>query len=345
MSGPISYKKAGVDIDAADAAKRRMAASLDAGDARVLNKLGAFAAVFEADFGAYEHPVLILKMEEPGSKQKLAAQHGRLPFVGYDLVHHLINDIIVMGAEPLAVVDCIICGHMEGDVVAELVKRMAEACRQQGCALVGGETSEQPGVIESGVYVLAASIVGVAERSKVIDGSTIREGDAVLAVASNGLHTNGYSLVRALIAQHPELLEKDVAGRTFLDAILEPHKCYWHAFKDILGLPGVHGLAHITGGGIRDNLKRVLPANVDAAIDLKAVRILPVFHTVREAGGVDDADMLRTFNLGVGMTMVVAPDSVKRVQAHLASHDCECYPIGCVVKGTGDVLLQGRLKW
>ena len=345
MSGPISYKKAGVDVDAADAAKRRMAASLETGDARVLNKLGAFASLFEADFSGYEHPVLVLKMEEPGSKQKLAARHGRLPSVAYDLVHHLINDIIVTGAEPLAVLDCIICGRLQGDVVAELVERMADACRQQDCALVGGETSEQPGVVEDGVYVLSASIVGVVEKSNVIDGSKIRDGDVVLAVASNGLHTNGYSLVRALIAQEPEILGTDVAGQPFLDAILEPHKCYRRAFKGMTDLPGLHGMAHITGGGVRDNLKRILPSGVDAVIDLSTIQILPVFCAIRQAGGIEDAEMLRTFNLGVGMAIVCTPEAVPALQNHLAGRDCECYTIGQVVEGQGQVRFDRLLPW
>ena len=204
MKEQLSYKKAGVDIDAADAVKKVMAKSLETADKRVLNKIGAFASLFDGTFPEYEHPVLVLKTEEPGSKQKLAFQYNRVSSICYDMINHLINDIITMGAKPLSVQDAIICGKLEKEVVTELVHSISQACREQDCVLIGGETSEQPGVLEAGIYILTASLVGVVEKSKIIDGSKIEEGDSVLAVASNGLHTNGYSLVRALMAQKPD---------------------------------------------------------------------------------------------------------------------------------------------
>lgn len=345
MEEKLSYKKAGVDIHAAEAAKRRMAKALEADDPRVLNRLGAFASLFDPRFATYEHPVLVLKMEEPGSKQKLAAQYGRVASIAYDLIHHLINDIAVMGAEPLAVLDCIICGHLEKDVAVDLVENMAEACRQQGCSLVGGETSEQPGVVDPGTYILTASIVGVVETARIIDGSKIQEGDVVLAVASNGLHTNGYSLVRALIAEKPEIVRTDVEGEGFLDAILRPHQCYYQAFKGLFDLPGLHGIAHITNGGIAGNLKRILPEDVDAVIDLGAVRVLPIFRVIRDAGNIEDAEMLRPFNMGVGMTIVANSQAAEEIQSHLAAHDCKSYAIGEVARGSGQVVLEGGLNW
>lgn len=345
MDERLSYQKAGVDIDVADAAKAAMARSLETSDPRVLNKLGAFASLFDASFPGIEHPVLVLKIEEPGSKQKLAFQHRRPAGIAYDLINHLVNDIIVLGARPLAVLDVIVCGRIEKDVVAAFVDALARACREQDCSLVGGETSEQPGVVEAGVYVLAASIVGVADRDKVIDGSKIAAGDTVLAVASNGLHTNGYSLVRALTAKKPEILGAQVGGESFLDAILRPHKCYWQPFRELFAWPELHGLAHITGSGIAGNLNRILPAGLDAEVDLSAIRILPIFKLIRDAGGVDDADMLRTFNLGVGMTLVVAPSAVARVQTHLAAKGCESYPIGTIVEGSQHVAYRGVLHW
>ncbi|HUT32642.1 MAG TPA: phosphoribosylformylglycinamidine cyclo-ligase [Planctomycetota bacterium] len=345
MDDKLSYQKSGVDIDVADATKQAMARSLETRDPRVLNKLGAFASLFDARFPDLEHPVLVLKIEEPGSKQKLAFQHKRPAGIAYDLINHLVNDIIVMGARPLAVLDVIICGKIEKEVVSQFVDALAKACREQDCSLVGGETSEQPGVVEAGVYVLAASIVGVADRDKVIDGSKIAVGDTVLAVASNGLHTNGYSLVRALIARKPDILAKQVAGESFLDAILRPHKCYWQPFRGLFAWPELHGLAHITGSGIAGNLNRILPPGLDASIDLSAIRILPIFKAIRDAGGVDDPDMLRTFNLGVGMTLVVAPSAVSRMQSHLAAKGCESYPIGEIVKGKQQVAYHGALRW
>lgn len=345
MDEKLSYQKAGVDIDVADATKEAMAKSLETPDPRVLNKIGAFASLYDGSFPDLKHPVLVLKIEEPGSKQKLAFQHRRPVGIAYDLVNHLVNDIIVMGARPLAVLDVIICGKIEKEVVAEFVDALARACREQDCSLVGGETSEQPGVVEAGIYILAASIVGVADRDCIIDGSKIEIGDTVLAVASNGLHTNGYSLVRALMAKKPEITKAKVAGEPFLDAILRPHKCYWQPFRDLFAWPELHGMAHITGSGIAGNLERILPPGTDAAIDLAAIRILPIFKLIRDEGNVDDADMLRTFNLGVGMTLVVAPSAVARVQSHLAAKGCESYPIGHIVKGQQRVTYSGSLRW
>lgn len=195
MKEQLSYEKAGVNIEVADAAKRAMAKSLETTDKRILNKIGVFATLFDGTFPGYKHPVLVLKTEEPGSKQKLAFQYNRVSPICYDMVNHLINDIVVMGATPLAVQDAIICGKLEKEVVTQIVNSISEACREQDCVLTGGETSEQPGIIEPGIYILTASIVGVVEKSKVIDGSKIRKGDLVLAVASNGPHTNGYSLI------------------------------------------------------------------------------------------------------------------------------------------------------
>jgi phosphoribosylformylglycinamidine cyclo-ligase len=345
MSEPLSYKKSGVDIDAADAAKRAMARSMQSADPRVLNRLGPFASLFDARFRGYKEPVLVLKMEEPGSKQKLAFQHGRVTSICYDLVNHLIDDIIVMGARPLAVLDCIVCGRLEPQTAAQIVAALAAACRHQECTLVGGETSEQPGVVWPGIYILTASAVGVVERSRIIDGGRIAEGDAVLAVASNGLHTNGYSLVRALVERRPRVLEETVDEQPFLEALLRPHTCYYKAVRDLFEEPGLHGMAHITGGGIGGNLNRILPAGLDARVELDRLRILPVFQFIREQGEVDDADMLRTFNLGVGLTIVAAPDAAPKVQAHLSEQGCACYPIGTIVKGEQKVAFSGSLSW
>ena len=345
MSEPISYEQAGVNIDIADATKREMAESIDSGDARIFNKVGAFASLVDGRFGGLNEPVLVLKTEEPGSKQKLAFKHGRVSSICYDLINHLINDIIVMGAEPLYVQDCIICGKIEPDVVKELVASMAAACSEQGCTLVGGETSEQPGVIEAGVYVLSASIVGVVDKGRIIDGSSITEGDVVLAVASNGLHTNGYSLVRALIDREPSILDRPVDGESFLDAIMRAHLCYWTAMRDLFGIPGLHGMAHITGGGIEGNLNRILPEGLAADVDVSRIRILPIFRHLRELGALEDDDMLKTFNMGVGLTIVAGTDAVETIQAHLRTHELDSYVIGRIVKGDRQVLLGGSLNW
>ena len=345
MPEKLSYKKAGVDIDAADATKKAFARSLETSDARVLNRIGAFASLFDGRFPGYRYPVLVLKSEEPGSKQKLAFQHDRVDSLCYDLVNHLINDIIVMGATPLSVQDVIVCGRMEKDLVGRLVASMAAACREQDCTLTGGETSEQPGVVEAGVYILTASAVGVVDKEKIVDGSRIVAGDQILAVASNGLHTNGYSLVRALLAQKPDLAGMQVGGETFLDAIMRPHRCYYHPFRDLFEQDGLHGMAHITGGGIQGNLDRVLPDRLDAVVDLGALQILPVFRLIRDQGKIDDADMLRTFNMGAGMTLVVESTAVDPIRAHLREQECDSYLIGEIVPGEKQVRYAGALNW
>jgi phosphoribosylformylglycinamidine cyclo-ligase len=343
VSDPLSYRAAGVDIDNADRTKADMAQILGGQDARVLNSLGAFASLFDARFPGYREPVLVLKMEEPGSKQKLAFRYGRIASICRDLVNHLVNDIAVMGARPLAVQDVIVCGKLEREVVSEVVRHLAEACRELGCSLVGGETSEQPGVLEAGSYVLAASIVGIAERSAVVDGSRVHAGDAVLAIASNGLHTNGYSLVRALMERDPSIVDRDVGGERFLDVVLRPHTPYLRPLEGLVGDPALHGMAHITGGGIAGNLCRILPTGLDAVIDLGAIRVPPVFDLIREAGRVDEADMLRTFNVGAGLLLVVEDAEAGRAIDHVQSHGNGCYPVGRIEPGTARVRFRGSL--
>jgi phosphoribosylformylglycinamidine cyclo-ligase len=349
----LSYEKAGVSIDNADAAKKKMAETMATRDPRVLHRAGAFAALFDASFPGIKEPVLVMKTEEPGSKQKIAFQHGRAASIGFDMINHLIDDIIVVGAQPVAVQDCIVCGKLQKEVVLELVQAINDACRQNDCFLIGGETSEQPGVLEAGTYILSSSIVGVVEKSKILDGRHIQKGDVVLAVPSNGLHTNGYSLVRALMAQHPglvdEMIEAPDGGRErFLEAILKPHTCYYQAFKglfaDNMG-GGLHGVAHITGGGIAGNLNRILPEGLDALIDASKLRILPLFKRIKELGNVPEGDMMKTFNLGVGMTIVCSAGAAGGIAAHLAGQGMEAYAIGKIVGGSAVVGYEGRVVW
>lgn len=349
----LSYEKAGVNIDNADAAKEQMAEKMETRDPRVLHKKDAFAALYEITGMGYREPVLVMKTEEPGSKQKLAVQHGRPAGVAYDMIHHLIDDIIVTGARPLLVQDCIVCGKLEKDVVVALVAAVADACKSNDCLLLGGETSEQPGVVDAGVYILSSSIVGMVEKSKIIDGRTIVAGDAVVAVASNGLHTNGYSLVRALMAQQPDLPGHKLAGpdgkeETFIDAILRPHTCYWQAFKGLFedNVGGaLHGIAHITGAGIVGNLERIMPASLDAVIEAPKMRILPLFKLIKQRGNVPEADMLRTFNCGVGMTIVCAASAAEGIIAHVKKHGHDAYLVGRVEKGSGKVRYEGSPVW
>ena len=311
--------------------------------------VGPFATLIDAGFPDYDHPLIVFKTEEPGSKQKLAVAHGAYRSICFDLVNHLINDIVVMGAEPLAVQDAIICGTLQREVVTAMVAALAEACRAQGCSLTGGETSEQPGVLDPGTYVLTASVVGVVERAAAIDGSRIAAGDAVLALASGGVHTNGFSLVRRLLQRDPALAGRPLGGATVLEQLLQPHRCYLAALRPSLRRAELHGLAHVTGGGIGDNLRRVLPAGVTAEIDLSRIEVPEIFAVLRGAGSLADAEMLRVFNVGVGMVAVVAPGAEEPVRTAAAAAGVACYPVGRIAAADptrpGTVAFHGALRW
>ena len=340
----LSYSKAGVDISYTDSIKEEMSAYLHSRDDRVLNGLGPFASLYNINFPEIKNPVLVLKSEEPGSKQKLAMEYGYTESICHDMINHLVNDIAVMGARPLAVLDTIVCGNAEKDTIKSLVKGISEACAENECSLVGGETSIQPSVIDPGVYVLTSSIAGIVDRNRVVDGSAIREGDAVLAIASNGLHTNGYSLVRLLMEKMPAIKLDRVEGITFIEQIMKPHTPYYKAIRELLGKDYLHGMAHITGGGIAGNLCRVMPENLCAEIDRERIRILPIFRYVKAQGKVSDEEMLRTFNMGVGFVLVV-PETEKRQVMEAVSKYYECYEIGHVKKGGKKVEFIGRLHW
>jgi phosphoribosylformylglycinamidine cyclo-ligase len=245
----LTYARAGVDINTTDAVKQQMAKSIDVGDAHVLNRVGAFASLLELNVGRMADPVLVYKTDEPGSKQKLAFELGGIAGLAQDLVNHLINDVIVMGATPLYMQECIVCSRIDPIVVAEIVASMADACREQGCALVGGETSVQPDMVGDGLYVLSASVIGLVERSQVADGHMIQDGDIVVGVASNGLHTNGYTLVRRLLERDEDLGTRRIGEHTFTEVIMRLHRCYYHGVRGFFGDPSLKGMAHITGGG------------------------------------------------------------------------------------------------
>lgn len=340
-----AYRQVGVDIDVANAAKRAMAEFIDRPDPRVLSKTGQFAALFHFDKTAYRDPVLVFKTEEPGSKQVLALEHGRIDSIARDMINHLVNDCIVMGATPLMVQDAIICGRIDNIVVTRMVQAIAEACRENECVLTGGETSEQPGVLRPGLYVMTSSIVGVVERDGIVDGRSIEEADVVIGLESSGPHTNGYTLIRDLVTRIPEILSRKIGTGTFLDAVLTPHRSYHHPLKRLLKDRMVKGMAHITGGGILENLNRVLPVDRDATIDLGAYRIPPVFRVLRDEAHLSDEEMLKVYNLGVGFVIVVSPPRVSEAINHLLGHGVPAYVIGTISKGSGAVIPMNRLQW
>ena len=340
----LSYSKAGIDITYTDTIKREMAKHLDTKDDRVLNGLGPFASLYDIKFQEIENPVLVLKSEEPGSKQKLAIEYGYSESICHDMVNHLVNDIVVMGAKPLAVLDTIVCGNAEADTIKTLVKGVSDACKENECSLVGGETSIQPLVVDPGVYVLTSSIAGIVERSKVIDGSQIKEGDAVLAIASNGLHTNGYSLVRLLMDKMPQIKLDKIDGLTFIEQIMKPHTPYYRSIKDLFDKDVIRGMAHITGGGIEGNLCRIIPEGLSAKIDLSKIKILDIFKYIRNNGNISDEEMLRTFNCGVGFNIVTNQKDKAAVMHHV-SRFYDCYEIGVIESGDRKVKFENRLNW
>lgn len=340
----LSYSKAGIDITYTDTIKREMAKHLDTKDDRVLNGLGPFASLYDIKFQEIENPVLVLKSEEPGSKQKLAIEYGYSESICHDMVNHLVNDIVVMGAKPLAVLDTIVCGNAEADTIKTLVKGVSDACKENECSLVGGETSIQPLVVDPGVYVLTSSIAGIVERSKVIDGSQIKEGDAVLAIASNGLHTNGYSLVRLLMDKMPQIKLDKIDGLTFIEQIMKPHTPYYRSIKDLFDKDVIHGMAHITGGGIEGNLCRIIPEGLSAKIDLSKIKILDIFKYIRNNGNISDEEMLRTFNCGVGFNIVTNQKDKAAVMHHV-SRFYDCYEIGVIESGDRKIKFENRLNW
>lgn len=340
----LSYSKAGVDIAYSDAIKREMKQYLKTSDPRVLNGLGPFASLYDISFSDIKHPVLVLKSEEPGSKQKLAMEYGYSESICHDMINHLVNDIVVMGAKPLAVLDTIVCGNAEKETIASLVKGISQACQNNECSLVGGETSIQPQVVEHGVYVLTSSIAGIVAKDKVIDGSKISAGDVILAIASNGLHTNGYSLVRMLMDKYPQIKLERTMNETFIEQIMKPHTPYYQALKGLFTKVSIHGMAHITSGGIEGNLCRVIPDGLTAKIDLAKINILPIFKYIKHRGNIDDKEMLNKFNCGVGFNVVVSQQDKRQVMEHLSEY-YPCYEIGVIENGQDKVEFENKLNW
>ena len=341
----MQERKYEVDIDLANQTKAEMASALESSDPRVRNKIGAFASLFDFCVPGIEHPVLVMKTEEPGSKQVLAFQSDRIESICCDMINHLVNDCIVMGATPLIVQDAVICGKLDKPLVKRIVAAVSAACREQGCALTGGETSEQPGALAAGSYVLTSSIVGVVDRDAIIDGSRVAPGDVAIGLEASGPHTNGYTLIRRLLADNPTLAQADVGGVSFFDRVMESHRCYYQGLKDLFPTGMLRGLAHITGGGIKENLNRILPPGADAIIDLSRYRVSALFRRIRDEGHVSDAEMLRTFNMGVGLVAVVRPGDVDTVIQHLSDRGFPSYIIGEIVQGDRRVETKGALSW
>jgi phosphoribosylformylglycinamidine cyclo-ligase len=337
----MTYAAAGVDIDAATQAKKRIRglarATFTPG---VLTDIGSFGALFRLELDRYAEPLLVSSCDGVGTKLKVAFMTGIHDTVGYDLVSHCVSDIMVQGARPLFFLDYIACGKLEPGVVEQVVSGLARGCREAGCALIGGETAEMPDFYAPGEYDLAGFIVGVVDRPRLIDGSRIRTGDILLGLPSAGLHTNGYSLARRLFFERLGLGPVDRVpelGATVAEALLAPHRSYYSLLEPLLDSGVLRGMAHITGGGITDNLPRILPAGSGAVVRRGSWPVTPIFRFIQRQGEVDDAEMYRTFNMGIGMILVVAPEDAATVVAELGARGEICHRIGEIAEGDGTV--------
>ncbi len=332
-----TYRDAGVDLAAADRAVERIKALAAATHGpEVLGGVGGFGGLFE--LSGYRQPVLVSGTDNVGTKLKIALAMGRFESLGRDVVNACVNDVIVCGAKPLFFLDYLATGKMDANLAEEIVRGVAAACVENGCALIGGETSQLPGLFAPGEFDLSGFAVGVVEKDDILDGTTIRPGDALLGLPSSGLHTNGFSLVRRIfgVDDNPRVLEEHVPrlDATLGDALLVPHRCYYPLLAPVL--PQIKGMAHITGGGFEGNVPRCLPKGVAARINLDAWDVPPIFRLLQERGRVEEAEMYRVFNMGIGMVLVVAPDALATVQAAVP----EARVVGEVVVGAGDPTVE-----
>jgi len=323
-----TYAAAGVSIDTAAKAKELIGKQARTTHRpEVLSGVGFFGGLFE--FKGYEQPVLVSSVDGVGTKLKIATALNKHDTIGIDLVNHCVNDILTCGAEPLFFLDYIAMGKLVSEQVAAIAQGLAQACREVGCALIGGETAEMPGLYAGEDYDLVGFIIGVVEKAKLIMGKTIMAGDTIISLPSSGLHTNGYSLVRKIFGvgqlekHYPEL------GRTLGEGLLEPHRCYYHQLKPLLSL--IKGMAHITGGGLIDNVPRVLPQGLAARFNRQAWTVPPIFQLIQQRGNVERDEMYRVFNMGIGMVLICSPDVIDQLMKQLP----EAKIIGEVVKQVG----------
>ena len=340
----LTYRDAGVDIDAKMDAIARIRDKVQStySDA-VLADIGSFGGMFQIPARAGSPTVLVGSVDGVGTKLMVAFQTGRHDTCGYDLVSHCVNDILVMGARPLFFMDYLALGRVQGGIVEQVMDGLVRACREAGCALIGGETAEMPDLYQPGEYDLAGFIVGTVERDQILDGSRVEVGQELLGIPSAGLHTNGYSLARKIFFERLGLAPEDTVpelGTTVADALLAPHRQYLAALDRPLQEGWVRAMAHITGGGLTDNLPRVLPGGTAAAIRRGAWEIPPLFRFLQQQGGVDEEEMFRVFNQGVGMVVIVAKEDRAALMDHLESLGEHPFLIGEVVSGEREVIYR-----
>ncbi|MBK1674366.1 phosphoribosylformylglycinamidine cyclo-ligase [Ectothiorhodospira shaposhnikovii] len=337
----ISYRDAGVDIDAGNALVERIKPHAQrTRRPGVMAGLGSFGALFELPIADYKEPVLVSGTDGVGTKLKLAQQLGRHDTIGIDLVGMCVNDIIVQGAEPLFFLDYYATGSLDVDTAADVVKGIADGCAESGCALVGGETAEMPGMYAPGEYDLAGFAVGIVEKARIIDGSQVSPGDVLLGLASSGPHSNGYSLIRRLLEITGADLDSPCGETTLGDALMAPTRIYVKPLLELLRQQPVHALAHITGGGILENLPRVMSSGTVAKVDPQAWPRPPVFQWLQQAGGIDEREMLRTFNCGVGMILVLPETAVAATEALMSQAGIDSWRLGSIEAGEGEARVE-----
>jgi phosphoribosylformylglycinamidine cyclo-ligase len=336
-----SYRDSGVDIDAQDEALREVRRIVrDTYTPGVLSEIGSFGGLFSGRFEDMESPILVSSADGIGTKIRVAQAMKIHDTVGYDLVCHCVNDILVQGARPLFFLDYYATGKLRPPVMTDVIRGMARACRENGCALIGGETAEMPGFYSDEDYDVAGFIVGVVDAKQLIDGKRVREGDVLIGLPSVGLHTNGYSLARRILFEKLDYDYQSIIpglGKAG-EVLLEPHISYLKPLMPLVQTSALHAMAHITGGGLTDNIPRVLPDSLDAKIRLGSWPVLPIFRFLHEKGEVATDEMLRVFNMGIGMVLLVEPATVDSVAKHFTGIGQQYYFIGNVVKGSGRVV-------
>jgi len=339
---PITYADAGVDIDRANRTKKRIKYLAHKTFNRgVLSEIGGFGGLFSIDKTKYVDPVLVSSVDGVGTKLKIAFEMDMHQTIGADLVNHCVNDIAVQGAAPLFFMDYLATGQLQPEVAEKVVEGLATACKSNGCALIGGETAEMPGFYPDGEYDLAGFIVGVVERERIITGKTVEVGDVILGLPSNGLHTNGYALARKLLFEVGgytlDTYVNELKGKVG-NELLRTHKSYWPIIRKLVAADCVSALAHITGGGITENLPRVLPKGVAAVIEVGSWPVQPIFEHLQKLGNVPQDEMLRTFNMGLGMLLVVPSKKFKKAQSVLDRAGEKAHTVGRIVKGDRKVI-------
>ena len=330
----LTYREAGVDIEAgAELVERIRPHAARTSRPEVMAGLGGFGALFELPLDRYRQPVLVSGTDGVGTKLRLAQETGRHDSIGIDLVAMCVNDIVVVGAEPLFFLDYYATGHLDVDIAADVVIGIAQGCEQAGCALIGGETAEMPGMYQGEDYDVAGFAVGVAEKEALIDGSRVQAGDVVLGLASSGPHSNGYSLIRRVLDHSGESLDAPLPGGDGMslgEALMAPTQIYVRPLLELMQQLPVHAAAHITGGGLTENLPRVLPEELGARIDPKCWAWPVVFEWLQQTGDIADDEMLRTFNCGIGMTVILPADQVQAACRLLADAGIPSWPIGTI---------------